>query len=672
MGGGAPLPDDPRHHTKDDALEDPNEWEAEAGHVPHHCTDILCLLIFIASLGGLGFVIKYAVDNGDLRRVVHGYDFQGRLCGVTEGNATAGIEGVENKSLLYWCPAADGLGLDLAHPICTAYCPNKKSVDDGETRSCFDATKSANTETFQPVDSSLGVPDSWNGPPDEYKPDMVLTMKYIFDERPVYKTTAYGGMYCFPEDTAKLQALMASLNENPAMNFISKAKSLENAVWPLIIGCVIAFVFGFVYLFVMRILAKVLVCLCLFTLIVGSIGIGAYLICTYWTGGVDGIAFTGDSTWDLVIGIVAAVFGVLMAILVCFGHEAIEMAVGCVEAACECIFDMPTLLLEPLITISFKAIVMVVLFFFFIYLVSVGKVETKSLAEAGAPSALNVGGVYREFTYDDMEMYYILYYVFMAFWIVEIATALAQFTIAYSVQLWYFTPYDEGTGHKVDVPYCPIFRGYRIGLMYHLGSLAFGAFIVAVLRLVRMILGFIAKQAKAQDNQAAAAMANCLMCCVTCFQRFVEFLNKNAYMDIAINSTTFCTGAYRAMQIIIGEVMGIAVLNGACWIFVLAGVGAITTASTYVVWIMINEVPAFDEISSPQYIEQKEFVAIVSGILSALVAVAFMIVFDTVADTVLYCYATEKRRQKHTGERMPRYAPTTLQMLIDSHAGYGQ
>ncbi len=43
----------------------------------------------------------------------------------------------------------------------------------------------------------------------------------------------------------------------------------------------------------------------------------------------------------------------------------------------------------------------------------------------------------------------------------------------------------------------------------------------------------------------ARALAACLGCLVTCFQRFLAFVNKNAYTDLAINSGGFCSGAMR-------------------------------------------------------------------------------------------------------------------------------
>merc|ERR1712217_202650 len=102
-----------------------------------------------------------------------------------------------------------------------------------------------------------------------------------------------------------------------------------------------------------------------------------------------------------------------------------------------------------------------------------------------ASQGFDVEGIARTFTYQGYEHCYIAFYVFMFLWIQEVFVALSQFTLIYTTVVWYFTPYRGSS--KVDLPLTPLTRGLRIGVMYHLGSLAFGAFLVAVLRMLRLI-----------------------------------------------------------------------------------------------------------------------------------------------------------------------------------------
>lgn len=99
------------------------------GHKRHRCTDILCFLVFLAALAGLGWIINYCRQNGDMRRLYHGYDFLGQLCGMDEGDSN-----LTNKPVLFWCKDKSGKGLDLEHPICRESCP----MSDATSHACFD------------------------------------------------------------------------------------------------------------------------------------------------------------------------------------------------------------------------------------------------------------------------------------------------------------------------------------------------------------------------------------------------------------------------------------------------------------------------------------------------------------------------------------------------------
>merc|ERR550525_366494 len=59
---------------------------------------------------------------------------------------------------------------------------------------------------------------------------------------------------------------------------------------------------------------------------------------------------------------------------------------------------------------------------------------------------------------------------------------------------------------------------------------------------------------------------------------------------------------------------------------------------------MTQYVPVFNSRASAHYIEDPKVVSFISGILSGLIGFSFMLVFDTVGDTILYCFATEQRR----------------------------
>ena len=74
----------------------------------------------------------------------------------------------------------------------------------------------------------------------------------------------------------------------------------------------------------------------------------------------------------------------------------------------------------------------------------------------------------------------------------------------------------------------------------------------------------------------------------------------------------------------------------------------------------------FSDKTSDHYVEDPVFDAVVGGTIGFVVAYAFMIVFDVVSDTILYCFVVErKRRLNNDLDPNEQYAPSTLHSLIE-------
>jgi hypothetical protein len=649
------LARDAKHHLGEDDFAEQDHHELQAGMSKHHCTDIMCGIIFLVALAGLGILVNYGRVEGDLRRLTHGYNFTGHLCGVDD----------PGKPYLYWCQKPGRLAggsapisLDLRHPICVQRCPT-----GFETKHvCFEKAEKV-------VHRHTGTGDKDK---DEFFYEE--TNRYVFAKVNDYASKPYLDRYCLPEDAALMAQLMQALNQHGMTKLLMEFSQLQSAWIPLASSLVIATVLGYVYLFMIDKMATCFfwMSICLVVILSGVSGL--YFLISEFTGGTDGIPNSGDSTFNLFAGFVLLIVaGGFSCFAVC-SHDKIEVAIGCVQTAADCMFDMPTLLFEPLITVLVKAVLGVLLMAGFLLLASAGKVKTLTLEQfvttyESIPGS-EVSGVFRTFQYHEGQRWCMVFYIFVSIWIMSLVTALSQFVLAYSVQLWYFTPILHD--HK-DAPSFPLFRGYYIGLCYHMGSLAFGGLVVTMFSVVRLTLGTLAAASEHEGHPVLAIIAKCLFCCVECYQRFVEFLNKNAYMDIAINSTTFCTAAQNALQVIAREMEAIAFLNGATFVFKITGYALITASGTFIVWTMVRSMWCFNNVASSWYIHDPIVVCALAGVICFIIAMGFMIVFDMVADTVLYCFATEERRkQRHLLPKDAQYAPSSLNRLIDHHSDYPQ
>jgi len=75
------------------------------------------------------------------------------------------------------------------------------------------------------------------------------------------------------------------------------------------------------------------------------------------------------------------------------------------------------------------------------------------------------------------------YFIFGGLWKNAFLEALCQFILASSVCIWYFSG-----GQKA---HRPIGRSLHKAWRYHLGSLAFGSLILAIVQFIRLILAYV-------------------------------------------------------------------------------------------------------------------------------------------------------------------------------------
>merc|ERR1711879_538252 len=70
----------------------------------------------------------------------------------------------------------------------------------------------------------------------------------------------------------------------------------------------------------------------------------------------------------------------------------------------------------------------------------------------------------------------------------------------------------------------------------------------------------IQKQAEAEKNKLMEILAKCLICCMWCLEKCIKFLNKNAYIQVALMGTNFCTSAKNAFWLILRNILRIGML----------------------------------------------------------------------------------------------------------------
>ncbi|CAD7973089.1 unnamed protein product [Amoebophrya sp. A25] len=609
-----------------------NEEEDAAGMRPRRCTDMFCLLVFLTFTAGLFYILQYAVNNGDIRRLSHGFNYKGKLCGVDPG--------YEDRPYLFYCasgipvPGTDPpipSSLDLQHPICVSECP----VSGEQTFLCYAGSKVTHSD---PVNSDG---------------DYAETIKYDFERTAAYESYTFMHRYCIPKAEALAMQVMQSIGDGAVPQAMMKVGTVRAGYPALILSAGLAFGLGYAYLYFLRRFAGLVVYLCLVAVVAGTAGLGAFFLSVADSGGIGESAGDGATCYFAGVGLLC--FSGLFLLVAAAKRKTLDISIACVQGSCEAIFSMPSLLLLPVVEMVTKVGVLAIMLYGFMWVVSTGDVSSESATIGG----VRVHGLSRTFEYTNEQLRYVAYWTFGMFWLSELFSALGQFVVSYSVVLWYFSEKDS-YGGKIG-PTAPVAKGYFAGLFFHLGTLAMGSFLIASLRLVRLVMSYLSKQAKAADNQVLAAIAKVMICCVLCFERFVSFIGTTAYIDVAIRSTNFCSAARNAFAMMTQEMATVAILNGACFVFQALGAAVISGLGGFLTFLCVMEFDAFTNNQSAYYIADPVFISLVAAAISLVTALSFMVIFDQTADTLLYCFVFEKK-----AGGLKNNAPQSLVRLLNN------
>ena len=252
---------------------------------------------------------------------------------------------------------------------------------------------------------------------------------------------------------------------------------------------------------------------------------------------------------------------------------------------------------------------------------------------------------------------------FFIVWIMAFIMANNEFVVVSAAVTWYYSrkdiPDDDGIPGDSQV-----MRGLWWSVRYHMGSLALGSFILACLWVIHWLFEYLGS--KLHDATAGNACTKCMLCCCSCildcFDRFLRFLNQNAYIYMAISSESFCMSAINAFLLILKNSVKFALVNDFAWIFMFVAKMFVSITTTWLGFVLIGcMIPAGAELKSP-------FIPILMiFFMSYVIATIFISIFDAGANALLQCYLFDLDIWRQKGEIDDKHVPEHLKRFFKEH-----
>ncbi|RHY61663.1 hypothetical protein DYB30_001469 [Aphanomyces astaci] len=360
--------------------------------------------------------------------------------------------------------------------------------------------------------------------------------------------------------------------------------------------------------------------------------------------------------------VVSLVLTVLALLVVCFMRKRIKIAIGIIREASRAIQRLPSLVLFPLLPVMLILGLFIYATVIGAYIYSAdGNVSlTAALASVGVPASnattalttawaaqLNATTTASAVEPKQLMQIMVAYHLFGFLWTNQLIQAISMTTIAGAVAKYYWsrdhTPAQMGR--------FPVLSSFKNCFRYHFGSLAFGAFIIAVVQFVRAVLMYVDRQTKQlqQSNVAVKVALKAVACCLWCLEKCLKFISKNAYIVIAMKGRSFCGATREAFSLIFANMAQVAITSTIVNMVVVVARVAISVGCALLLFLYLDRDTDFD-VGGPRELSSIFPPVVLGFVLAWFVAGTFLSVYEMCVDTILLCFCEDRRINKESGQ----------------------
>uniref|UniRef100_A0A8C6TNA6 Choline transporter-like protein n=1 Tax=Neogobius melanostomus TaxID=47308 RepID=A0A8C6TNA6_9GOBI len=672
------------------------------------CTDIVCCILFIVAILAYFAVGILAWSQGDPRKVIYPTDSRGQFCGH------AGTP-LEKKPYLFYfnimkC-ASPMVLLEFQCPttqMCVETCPDKfmTLVKAHYSQKDFDYYKNFCKEG---VTNKMSAPEILK----QGLCPAMLTPSVPFTRRCFPALGQKGGVITvgnfthFEDGSGKRREAKDLVDGVKNATVVMEARQVVMKIFEdytqswywILLGLVIAMLTSLLFIVLLRFLAGIMVWV-MIALVILVIGYGIFH-CYMEYAALKGeaganvtlqeLGFQTDfsvylqirQTW-LAFMIILAIVDVIIILLLIFLRKRICIAIALIREASKAIGHVMSALFFPLFTFFLLAVVIAYWAVTAVFLSTsnqpVYKVFNESVCshsrencepanystspeKAECPDSQCLFAFYGgETAYHKYLIWLQFYNVFLFFWCANFVTALGQMTLAgaFASYYWAFVKPD-------DIPKCPLFSSLGRSLRYHTGTLAFGSFILSAIQIIRVLLEYLDHKLKGAHNKCTKFLLCCLKCCFWCLEKFIKFLNRNAYIMTAIYGKNFCSAARDAFFLLMRNMIRVAVLDKVTdFLLFLGKLLIVGLVGVFAFFFFSGRVKAFENTAPSLHYYWVPIITVAIG--SYLIAHGFFSVYSMCVDTLFLCFCEDLERNDGSTARPYYMSPSLREILWKNQA----
>eukprot|EP00835_Amoeboradix_gromovi_P004264 NODE_322_length_11016_cov_0.249061.p2 type:complete len:545 gc:universal NODE_322_length_11016_cov_0.249061:506-2140(+) len=500
------------------------EYSTEAGPVKQRkVKDVPFIILFVLMWVGMFIISGLAISKGNIKRLKYGRDYLGNLCGDKNSFALPDGNKVDfdftTKKYLYF---VDVGFVKNPNSICVDACPSYSNTTTVLIKDIIDAQYKKVPAEFQ-VNSTIPQP-YYDVRSTAYRCVPSSSFKYNFNVTQ-YGKPLFGGSGSADQNEAQ-DAVMADQGEKNGLSAIWE--TLENSVGYIAIALLIGTLLSILWLVVIQIFGKFMIWFTLVFTNFAFFGLGAFFLANYSAASKGKAASYSSKAFSsaaqnenvmLGCGITCLSIGVLLLAVTIFMGRRIHLAVDLMSEASIAMRAMPSLMLMPVI----KYVLLLGVFAWSLFIMSLLASSGDMIAASVTNGSEKIASKYEP---DQVLNYLQIYYLFGTFWTFNFIVAVAETITAGAVAQWYWTLDRKNLPKKI------VWDSVVRTLKYHLGSVAIGSLLIAILQTLRAMLSYAQMHSKKAKSIWVKRALSCLSCCLFCFEKALKFLNTNAYIEV--------------------------------------------------------------------------------------------------------------------------------------------
>ena len=606
-------------------------------------TDCFCCLTMLVFWAATVAVTIFALSKGNPWRLAQTYDKDNVACGDL-------LSGTSEYPLAYFFQPL----LNFTDVVCVSACPSWQNETGRSTDiDCFGRGTNV-TENIGNCSSAKNF--SFNMLPEQY---------LQFSQEPflIYNTSEVFGRFCVPyvanfTDSAKLWITNMTDATKTTEIFEEYLADLKNCWKYLLAIAGLAIGLSIFSLMLIRCCAGVMVWMILLLFLGGVFGMA--VLCGIESKRLNEISIMQNTQADSsdtyynsknlhYLSIFFYVLGGLCTLIIMGSLSKISISIALLKTAAMFVYSNLAILLIPIIVAIVLAAYLILWIVVFLYLWTIGT----STKRENSPFA--------QIAWDTRTRYIVIFHAFAFLWNVAFINYFGIFVIACTCSIWYFNSGAQSPHYFQS----PILTSIWWGFRYHMGSLALGAFLLSIFWGIRLALLYVYKyvtnlQKKGIESSFVTMILKCLMCCVACFQRFIEFISTLGFVQVAVTGKNFCRSCVDAFGLLASNPMKFGLVHMVGSVFVFIGKIFVASACGVLGYLMITYNTTISAKLYSKIVPVFFFI-----VIGYFIATIFYSVYGVSADTVVMCFFLDKEISEKGGR--PITAPEPMREFYNRY-----